>query len=125
MLQRMEAEICSSTRTTWVRVASRSLITALRSSSSSIVSTITARRFGSTPGLRASSTRTASSIGCKASLSHSTAMFWKPASVTRSKPPNHHGAAREGRVLHTTREGQMAEHEPCIGKTSNGFNPKS
>ena len=24
-----------------------------------------------------------------------------------------------------TREGQMAEHEPCIGKTSNGFTPKS
>jgi hypothetical protein len=23
-----------------------------------------------------------------------------------------------------TREGQMAEHEPCIGKTSNGFTPK-
>jgi hypothetical protein len=27
-------------------------------------------------------------------------MLWKPVSVTRSKPPNHHGAAREGGVLH-------------------------
>ena len=59
-------------------------------------STITARRFGSKPRLRASSTCTAFLIGCKALSSHCTAMLRKPVSLTRRrKLPDHTTRAKD------------------------------